>query len=405
MHRSEIVAALEEMADILELGQTAKPFEIMAYRNGARAVDDFDGDLEATIEAGTLTETPGIGKRLASVITELAQTGESEEHQKLRSYYPEGIFYLFRLRGLGPKKIGRLYHELDIDSIDSLRNAAESERIRELKGFGAKSEEKILDAIDRAARHTSYAPASEPLPEIRPTATGARFLGTSGYSYPEWKGAFFPEGLAADRFLEFYAQHLPSVEINNTFYRFPTPRLFEEWLPLVPPNFTFAVKANLRITHRQRLTHVEEVTDSFLRRCQRLGDRLGPVLFQLPPDFERDDAKLDPFLAILPPTVRCAIEFRHPTWFDDSIYTRLRAANVALVISDEESLPPPRVVTADFTYLRFRNDAYPDEACTDWHRWIQETSAGGTDVFGYLKHKEDGSSPIPILDRLGAASD
>ncbi len=402
MDKAGIVAVIEEMVKILELGGEAKPFEIIAYRNGARAVDDFEGDLQEEADANRLTKIPGIGKRLAEVIGQLLREGRSDAHESMRGEFPETLFDLFGVPGLGAKKIGRLYRELAVDSLDSLEEAAKSGRISKLKRFGAKSEERILTGIERAREHgTNFVvPATEALPTERPKATGRVRIGTSGYSYPEWKGAFFPEGLAADDFLKFYSGRFSTVEVNNTFYRFPTPRLFEEWLPVVPDTFTFAVKANIRITHRGRLVNVETTTDSFLRRCQILGERLGPVLFQLPPDFHRDDARLDGFLSILPPTVRCAMEFRHASWHHDAVYARLKEANVAWVVSDEEALPAPRVITSDFTYVRFRRDHYEAEQIADWREWVATTAASGCDVFGYLKHKEDGTSPEPIVSGI-----
>jgi len=404
MDAAGVVSILEEMASLLELSGNASPFEIMAYKNGARAVEDFEGDLRSTVESNRLSEIPGIGKRLTAVIGQLVIHGRSDLHQEMRGEYPETLFDLFGVRGLGAKKIGRLYRELGVQSLDSLSRAAKEERIRDLKGFGVKSEARILVAIESTLRYGRdfAAPVPEILPAERSTATGAVEIGTSGYSYPEWKGAFFPDDITPEHFLEFYSQCFSTVEVNNTFYRFPTARMFEEWLTIVPENFTFAVKANLRITHRHRLLNVAEITTSFLRRCQVLGPHLGPVLFQLPPDFVRDDDRLDCFLTLLPPTIRCAMEFRHSTWHDDVVYEKLKSANVAFVLSDEQSLPPPRVVTSDFTYIRFRNDDYGRGEIEDWREWILETAASGSDVFGYLKHKKDGTSPEPVIRLLDA---
>ena len=361
------------------------------------------GSLEGAIDARSLTEIPGVGNRLSAIVEELVRSGRSSAHEELRARFPETVLDLFQVRGLGAKKVARLYHELGIDGLDALEAAARAERIRSLSGFGAKSEERILAAIPRARERTDYrVPATEPLPTTRPGTAGRVWLGTSGYAYPEWKGSFYASDLAPDRFLAAYASSFSAVEINNTFYRFPTPRSFDEWLPAVPETFRFAVKANLRITHRHRLHDVTETTDAFLRRCQRLGARLGPILFQLPPDFERDDRRLDAFLELLPRTVRCALEFRHHSWHDNAVRDRLERGEVAFVISDEERLPPPRWVTTDFAYLRWRRQEYSEADLDGWRSWIAERAAEGVELFGFLKHEEDGSSPEPALRRLGS---
>lgn len=231
-------------------------------------------------------------------------------------------------------------------------------------------------------------------------AEGRILTGTSGYSYKEWKGSFYPQDLAQTKFLEYYAEHLPTVEINNTFYRFPSQKMLEDWRTRTPDAFRFAIKANQRITHTSRLQDVSEVTRDFLERCGALGDKLGPILFQLPPNLKRDDERLDGFLAGVPRGARCALEFRHATWFDEAVYAKLSGAGVALVISEDDKGSAPRLATADFCYVRLRKDEYDEDAQADWAAWFAAQSQAGRDVYAYLKHDQSGPSPEPILQRL-----
>ena len=230
--------------------------------------------------------------------------------------------------------------------------------------------------------------------------SGSLFTGTSGYSYKEWRGAFYPQDLAPTGFLSHYATRLDTVEINNTFYRFPSEKVLAQWRDETPSLFRFAVKANQRITHRARLKNAGEVTASFIERCATLGDRLGPVLFQLPPQFARNDDRLRAFLAMLPEDGRYAMEFRHRSWFEDEVLEALTGAGVALVQSEDEKLSAPRVATAPFCYVRLRKDEYGPEALSDWRAWIEERLAEGRDVYVFLKHDESGISPEPILGAL-----
>lgn len=224
--------------------------------------------------------------------------------------------------------------------------------------------------------------------------------GTSGYSYKEWKGAFYPEKLAAAQYLKFYAERFSTVEINNTFYRFPSARVLESWRAETPEGFTFAVKANQGITHRGQLKEVEQLTRDFVERCGVLHDKLGPVLFQLPPTLRRDDGRLQAFLDGLPVGRRYAVEFRHATWFDDTVYGLLSSAGVALCISEEDKLATPRAATAGYCYIRLRKDAYTDDELANWRSWIDSQAAEGRDVFVYLKHDTEGESPERALRLL-----
>jgi uncharacterized protein YecE (DUF72 family) len=218
-------------------------------------------------------------------------------------------------------------------------------------------------------------------------------VGTSGYSYKEWKPAFYPPDLAARAFLRFYAERLPTVEINNTFYRMPTNKLLGGWASEVPHSFTFALKAPQRITHVARLKHAGDTTAAFLRVAGELGSRLGPILFQLPPFVRKDTRVLLDFLentSTLPPRPKIAFEFRHQSWFDDEVFAVLRDHGAALCIAEGEALESPLVATADWGYVRLRRDAYPEALINDWaakihsQRWRQ--------AFVYVKHDE-GDAP------------
>jgi uncharacterized protein YecE (DUF72 family) len=224
--------------------------------------------------------------------------------------------------------------------------------------------------------------------------------GTSGFSYPEWKGSFYPEKLPQKRFLEYYAGKFSTVEINNTFYRFPRSSLLEGWRDGTPDGFTFAVKANQGITHKGRLREVEELTRDFIERCKLLGGKLGPILFQLPPNFKRDDERLADFLDALDPRMRFAFEFRHASWFDDAVFAMLSDSGAALCLSEGDKLDTPRVATGEFVYARLRKEEYTDAELADWHVWMSEQAATGRDVFAYLKHDEEGESPEYVLRLL-----
>lgn len=232
---------------------------------------------------------------------------------------------------------------------------------------------------------------------------GTIHAGTSGYSYPEWKPAFYPPDLPQKRFLEFYAERFSTVEVNNTFYRFPGAAMLEGWRQRTPDRFSFAVKANQGITHRGRLANVEELTRDFVDRCRVLDEKLGPILFQLPPNFKRDEARLADFLDILDPRLRYAFEFRHSSWFDDDIFSLLADAGVAFCISEGDALEPPRVATGRFCYARLRKEDYSDAELADWRAWIETQLDGGLDAFIYLKHDEAGTSPEYALRLLGGS--
>ena len=210
-------------------------------------------------------------------------------------------------------------------------------------------------------------------------------VGTSGYSYKEWKGPFYPEKIKPADMLSFYAERLGAVEINNTFYRMPKKNVLESWAEKVPAGFRFSIKASRRITHFKRLKGVEEELGFLLGNTEVLGDRLGVVLFQLPPNLACDLDRLDAFLAMLPEQTPAAFEFRHASWHDEAVYDRLRARNLALVAADTgDEDATPLVPTADWTYLRLRRSDY-DRA--DLARWACEIRGHGfREAFVFFKH-------------------
>ena len=215
---------------------------------------------------------------------------------------------------------------------------------------------------------------------------GTLYVGTSGWAYPSWKPEFYPEKLAQKKFLEFYATKLNSVELNYTFRRFPTPNLFTNWISSTHPDFQFAVKANQRITHIARLKDAGQVTQDFVRALAPLAEtnRLGPILFQLPPFLRCDVDLLQNFLAVIPTGTRTAFEFRHESWFSEPVYECLRAANVALCVAESETLETPDVTTAEFTYLRLRKETYEIDPLMA----RVEPHLGQGDVFAYFKHED-----------------
>jgi uncharacterized protein YecE (DUF72 family) len=219
-------------------------------------------------------------------------------------------------------------------------------------------------------------------------------VGTSGYSYKEWKGPFYPDKLAAKDFLRFYSERIATVEINNTFYRMPNGKLVEDWASQVPETFTFAVKAPQRITHIARLAGAAvETTEIFVRTVDKLGGRLGPLLFQLPPNLKKDVAKLTAFLEGARASLaghRVAFEFRHESWFDDEVWAALRAHDVALCVAEGEALASPLVATASWGYVRLRKDEYPDALLTEWAGKI--AAQPWKEAYVYVKHDE-GDAP------------
>lgn len=218
------------------------------------------------------------------------------------------------------------------------------------------------------------------------------FVGTSGYSYKEWKGSFYPEKIPAKDMLSYYAERLTTVEINATFYRMPQSSMLENWKEQVPPEFRFSLKAPQRITHFKRLKETEEETKYFLDTAAVLADQLGVVLFQLPPNMKKDLPRLEEFLRQLPANTRAAFEFRHPTWFEDDVLDLLRSRNHPLVVSDTDDMPTTHIdKTADWGYLRLRRVNYSEENLKEWAGRIGNQSWKETFVF--FKHEDEGTGP------------
>jgi len=218
-------------------------------------------------------------------------------------------------------------------------------------------------------------------------------IGTSGYNYPEWKGRFYPADLPAARMLEYYAGRFRTVEINYTFYRMPSEKTLAGWASRTPDDFVLTLKAPRAITHDRRLADTAEVVDVFAGRARTLGERLGIVLFQLPPSLRCNLELLDRFLASLPAGLRATMEFRHPSWYDEDVFARLRARNVALCIADSEDRTTPLVATADFGYFRLRDEGYDERALSDWAERMRDLGRGWQDTFVYFKHEDEGKGP------------
>jgi uncharacterized protein YecE (DUF72 family) len=218
-------------------------------------------------------------------------------------------------------------------------------------------------------------------------------VGTSGYNYPEWKGSFYPVDMKTAQMLPYYAERFSTVEINATFYRMPTPATVEGWAKAVPDAFTFVLKAPQRITHFGRLKNVDDPVRFFCDTARLLRARLGPLFFQLPPNFKKDVSRLGDLLVQLPPDLRAAFEFRHPSWFADDVYDRLRTRNAALCIADTEEGSTPAVATADWGYLRLRAVDYTDAQLAQWLGTMRRIGGGWREAFVFFKHEDQGTGP------------
>lgn len=227
-------------------------------------------------------------------------------------------------------------------------------------------------------------------------------IGTSGFSYKEWLGGFYPPKLAGPKMLAYYAERMPTVEINYTFRAMPRRTMLEGWRAQTPENFRFALKAPQRITHWARLKNVEEPMAHFIETAGALGDRLGPVLFQLPPGFKCDLGLLRDFAAPLAGRVRAAFEFRDSSWFGDGLLQTLRDAGAALCIAESDKLASPIERTAQFVYLRLRKEAYDLPALREWARRITGFANDGAEVLVYLKHEQSAPELAQRLTELVA---
>jgi uncharacterized protein YecE (DUF72 family) len=228
------------------------------------------------------------------------------------------------------------------------------------------------------------------------------YAGTSGWAYPSWKPAFYPEKLAQKKFLNFYTTKLNTVEVNFTFRQLVKETTIQNWLQDSPPHFRFGVKAHQVITHIKRLKATEDFLPRFLATIEPLAaaDKLGPVLFQLPPNLKADATLLKDFLALLPHTVPAAFEFRSESWFSDATWDLLRASNMALCVAETEIRTTPDVVTGKFAYYRFRKPTYTGEERRAMVDRIRQHISEGRDVFAYFKHEETPEGALYAVDLL-----
>ena len=220
------------------------------------------------------------------------------------------------------------------------------------------------------------------------------FIGTSGWHYDHWREVFYPKGLAKPRWLEFYSGHFPTVELNNSFYHLPSEKAFTNWNNSSPSEFVFSVKVSRFITHVKRLKDSAEPIANFMSRARLLGDKLGPLLYQLPQNMKYNAQVLEDFLKIIPGDALHVFEFRHHSWFDDRVFSLLRRYHASLCIYDMPGFRTPLVATADFSYIRFHgsrwlySSGYSDEELKDWTQKIKEL--GVTKVYAYFNNDAEG---------------
>src|SRR5580765_7436282 len=232
------------------------------------------------------------------------------------------------------------------------------------------------------------------------------WVGTSGYNYPEWKGSFYPQDLAAAKMLPYYAARFATVEINYTFYRMPTEKLVAGWAAQTPAPYKLTLKAPRRITHDSRLKDCGELVTRFTQVAATLGDKLGVLLFQLPPFARKDLPLFDAFLADLPAETRAAFEFRHASWLDEEVFERLEKRKLALCVADSEKMSIPVRLTADYAYFRLRDEGYTPDDVKRWADTIARETSACRDVFVYFKHEEQGKGPELaklLMQHLGLA--
>uniref|UniRef100_A0A7C3ZCR4 DUF72 domain-containing protein n=1 Tax=Desulfobacca acetoxidans TaxID=60893 RepID=A0A7C3ZCR4_9BACT len=236
------------------------------------------------------------------------------------------------------------------------------------------------------------------------TTKGLIHIGTSGWHYDHWRGPFYPEDLPAAAYLNFYRQKFHTVEINNSFYRLPSAKAFHDWREAVPPGFIFAVKGSRYITHLKKLKDPDRSIAPLLERVRLLGDRLGPILFQLPPHWHFNEERLKNFLAVLPRDCRYALELRDPSWLNDKACRLLREFGAAFCIFELAGRISPREVTADFVYIRLHGPKGAYQGCYDrqtlkgWAGAISEWASRGLTVFCYFDNDEAGYAALNALE-------
>ncbi|HVR29339.1 MAG TPA: DUF72 domain-containing protein [Thermoanaerobaculia bacterium] len=225
------------------------------------------------------------------------------------------------------------------------------------------------------------------------------YTGTSGWAYKEWKGPFYPETIKNDGMLGWYAERLPAVEVNNTFYRMPERAVFARWREQVPPSFRFVLKASRRITHQNRLKEAGPALEYLLDGAAELGETLGAFLFQLPPFLQKDVPRLREFLALLPAGAPAAFEFRHVSWFTDEVYSALAESGASLCVAESgEETDTPLVATASWGYLRLRREEYDDAALASWCERVR--GQAWDRAFVFFKHEDAATGPL-LAARFG----
>lgn len=228
------------------------------------------------------------------------------------------------------------------------------------------------------------------------------YAGTSGYSYKEWRGAFYPEDLPQDEWLSYYARQLPTVEINNTFYRMPKTHVVEGWRDAVPDNFRFVFKASRRITHQKRLKEADEPMEYLVKRAHTFGDKLGAVLFQLPPNMPLNLERLQTFQALIPAEIPAAFEFRNASWDDPAVSEALAQHGHARVVSHGDDEPLTDVPAGALVYLRLRASRYTPQALRKWHARV--LASGAKQAYVFFKHEDAGAGPALAKKFLGLPS-
>jgi len=236
------------------------------------------------------------------------------------------------------------------------------------------------------------------------------YIGTSGWVYPHWREVFYPPKLPQSKWLEFYTRHFATVELNNSFYRLPSEQAFANWRDTSPPGFVYAVKVSRFITHIKRLKDVAEPVATFLSRARHLNEKLGPLLYQLPPNMHRNDERLDSFLSLLPKGLHHVVEFRHRSWLDEGVFDILRRHNVGLCVFDMPDMSCPLVATANFAYIRFHGSSglyfscYSDEELEDWARRISALAKDLDAVYIYFNNDAEGfavKNAQTLAEKLG----
>ena len=239
------------------------------------------------------------------------------------------------------------------------------------------------------------------------------YIGTSGWHYDHWRGTFYPSELSKPGWLVFYARTFATVELNNSFYRLPSEKAFAGWQDSTPETFAFAVKVSRFITHVKRLRNAEEPVANFLSRAKLLGEKLGPLLYQLPPNLHRNDSLLESFLSMLPGDLRHVFEFRHESWHTQDVFDLLRRHNVGFCIFDMPGLTTPLEVTADFAYVRFHGSTwmyggcYSDEELDDWAHRITKLAQDVKAVYVYFNNDAEGfavRNAVTLTKRLNEIS-